>query len=34
MPLPRRVAYDTDLLAEVKRRLGEALVQLSVAPPA
>jgi hypothetical protein len=34
MPLPRRVAYDMDLLAEVKRRLGEALVQLSVAPPA
>ena len=34
MPLPRRVAYDVDLLAEVKRRLGEALVQLSVAPPA
>jgi hypothetical protein len=34
MPLPRRVAYDSDLLAEVRRRLGEALVQLSVAPPA
>jgi len=34
MPLPRRVAYDADLLAEVRRRLGEAFVQLSVAPPA
>jgi hypothetical protein len=34
MPLPRRVAYDADLLAEVRRRLGDALVQLSVAPPA
>ena len=33
-PLPRRVAYDADLLAEVRRRLGDALVQLSVAPPA
>jgi hypothetical protein len=31
--LPRRVAYDADLLAEVHRRLGEAFVQLSVAPP-
>ena len=34
MPLPRRVAYDAELLAEVRRRLGEAFVQLSVAPPA
>ncbi len=34
MALPKRVAYDTDLLAEVNRRLGEALVQLSVTPPA
>jgi hypothetical protein len=33
MPLPRRVAYDADLLAEVRRRLGDAFVQLSVAPP-
>jgi hypothetical protein len=33
MPLPRRVAYDAELLAEVRRRLGESLVQLSVAPP-
>jgi hypothetical protein len=34
MPLPRRVAYDADLLAEVRRRLGDTFVQLSVAPPA
>ena len=34
MPLPRRVAYDADLLAEIRRRLGDAFVQLSVAPPA
>jgi DNA polymerase III subunit alpha len=34
MPLPRKVAYDADLLAEVRRRFGESFVQLSVAPPA
>jgi DNA polymerase-3 subunit alpha len=34
MPLPRRVAYDADLLAEVRRRLGDTLIQLSVLPPA
>ncbi|HXG25481.1 MAG TPA: hypothetical protein VNL94_01325, partial [Candidatus Binatia bacterium] len=33
MSLPRRVAYDAELLAEVKRRLGESFVQLTVAPP-
>ena len=33
MPLPRRVAYDADLLAEVRRRLGDTFIQLSVAPP-
>jgi hypothetical protein len=33
MPLPRRVAYDADLLAEVSRRLGDTFVQLSVLPP-
>jgi hypothetical protein len=31
--LPRRVAYDADLLAEVRRRLGASFVQLTVAPP-
>jgi hypothetical protein len=34
MELRSGVAYDADLLAEVRRRLGEAVVQLSVAPPA
>ena len=33
MELRNGVAYDADLLAEVRRRLGEAVVQLSVAPP-
>jgi hypothetical protein len=33
MPLRRRVAYDADLLAEVRRRLGDAFVQISIAPP-
>jgi DNA polymerase-3 subunit alpha len=33
MPLPRRVAYDAELIAEVRRRLGDAFVQLSVLPP-
>ena len=28
MPLSRRVAYDTELLAEVRRRLGEGIVDL------
>ena len=34
MELRNGVAYDAELLAEVRRRLGDALVQLSVAPPA
>jgi hypothetical protein len=34
MELRSGVAYDAELLAEVRRRLGEAVVQLSVAPPA
>jgi hypothetical protein len=34
MPLPRRVAYDADLLAEVRRRLGDTFIQLTVLPPA
>jgi hypothetical protein len=33
MELRSGVAYDADLLAEVRRRLGDALVRLSVAPP-
>jgi hypothetical protein len=33
MELRNGVAYDADLLAEVRRRLGEAVVQLSVASP-
>jgi hypothetical protein len=33
MELRNGVAYDADLLAEVRRRLGAAVVQLSVAPP-
>jgi hypothetical protein len=33
MELRNGVAYDADLLAEVRRRLGDAVVQLSVAPP-
>ena len=33
MELRNGVAYDADLLAEVGRRLGAAVVQLSVAPP-
>jgi hypothetical protein len=32
MELRNGVAYDAELLAEVRRRLGDALVQLSVAP--
>jgi len=28
MELSRRVAYDADLLSEVRRRLGEGLVDL------
>jgi DNA polymerase-3 subunit alpha len=34
MELRAGIAYDTDLLAEVQRRLGQGVVQLSVAPPA
>jgi hypothetical protein len=34
MELRNGVAYDAELLAEVRRRLGEAVVQLSVSPPA
>ena len=34
MELTQAVAYDAELLSEVRRRLGDALVQLSVAPPA
>ena len=34
MELRSGVAYDAELLAEVRRRLGDALVQLSMAPPA
>jgi hypothetical protein len=34
MELRAGIAYDTDLLAEVQRRLGQGIVQLSVAPPA
>src|SRR5262249_52668956 len=30
MELSRRVAYDADLLAEVRRRLGDGLVDLSL----
>jgi hypothetical protein len=30
MPLPRRVAYDAELLAEVRRRLGEGFVDLQL----
>jgi hypothetical protein len=33
MELRNGVAYDADLLAEVRRRLGDTVVQLSVAPP-
>jgi hypothetical protein len=33
MELRTRVAYDAELLAEIRRRLGEGIVQLSVAPP-
>jgi hypothetical protein len=31
MELSRRVAYDADLLAEVRRRLGDGLVELRLA---
>ena len=34
MELRSGIAYDADLLAEVQRRLGQGIVQLSVAPPA
>ena len=34
MELRTGVAYDAELLAEVRRRIGEALVQLSMTPPA
>jgi hypothetical protein len=34
MELRSGVAYDAELLAEVRRRLGEPIVQLSVEPPA
>jgi len=34
MELRTGIAYDADLLAEVQRRLGQGIVQLSVAPPA
>lgn len=34
MELRSGIAYDAELLAEVRRRLGDALVQVSVAPPA
>jgi len=34
LKLPKLVAYDAELLGEVRRRLGDALVQLSVSPPA
>ena len=30
MPIGRKVAYDSDLLAEVRRRLGEGIVELSL----
>ena len=33
MELRTGIAYDADLLAEVQRRLGQGIVQLSVAPP-
>jgi len=33
MELRNGVAYDADLLAEVRRRLGAAVVQLAVTPP-
>jgi hypothetical protein len=33
MELRNGVAYDAELLAEVRRRLGDGLLQLSVAPP-
>jgi len=33
MELRKGVAYDAELLAEVRRRLGDTMVQLSVAPP-
>jgi DNA polymerase-3 subunit alpha len=33
MELRSGVAYDVELLAEVRRRLGDSLVQLSVSPP-
>jgi len=33
MELRNGVAYDADLLAEIRRRLGAAVVQLSVTPP-
>jgi hypothetical protein len=33
MELRSGIAYDAELLAEVQRRLGQGIVQLSVAPP-
>jgi hypothetical protein len=33
MELRAGVAYDAELVAEIRRRLGEGVVQLSVAPP-
>jgi hypothetical protein len=33
MELRTGVAYDAELLAEIRRRLGDGVVQLSVAPP-